>query len=174
MDTRRLARDLISGDVAARREAAESLAHRGSGSAAASLALIRAAADEDEEVAEWSVAALEDLGPPCEADLPGLAELLTHTPADTAYWAATLIGRSEAAAATCTGPLSDALQNHRETAVRERIAWALGRIGPAASAAAATIEALASEPNCPPRLARACREALQSIRPPETDAPSLG
>lgn len=166
MDAEDLAHDLMSPDVQARRQAAKGLARRGADASIAAPALVRAAGDKDDSVREWAVAALEDLGPPRAADLSAVAELLQGTPADTAYWAATLIGRCETAAATCVGPLLEALQTRREMSLRERIVWALGRMGPDASPASTAIEAAFRAPDCPRRLARLCREALQSIDPP--------
>jgi HEAT repeat protein len=167
-----LLRELTSADVSARRKAAEILARCGSEASPAAPSLARAASDEDEAAREWATSALEDLGPPRDADLSEIAELLLDSPPDTAYWAATLIGRSETAPAACAVQLAGALQIRSEAPVRERIAWALGRMGSVAATAFAALEATAREPNCPPRLARLCREALQSMDPPPAGAPT--
>ena len=57
--------------------------------------------------------------------------------------------------------LIDALQGAAEQAVKERAAWALGRIGPAAKTAVPVLrEAAASKQ---PRLSRLATEALAAI-----------
>jgi len=77
------------------------------------------------DVHEWVVAALESLGPPATSDIGPLSQLLRAANLDTAYWAATLLGRLQASAAPAVQELAAALANHPETAVRERAAWAL-------------------------------------------------
>jgi hypothetical protein len=162
-DVKELTSRLRSEDVETRPDAAETLSRRGQDAGAAAVALALAATDADEATREWAVAALEGLGPPPTADVPALAEMLAVASPDFAYWAATLIGRAGGGAALVVNRLEAALKTRREPAVRERIVWALGEIGPPAAPAAATLEAVASEADCPPRLARLCRNALESI-----------
>ena len=70
--------------------------------------MVRAVGNASDEVREWVVSALEELGPPRGADVEPLAGLLEHDDADVAYWAATLMGRLEAEAAECVAD-ADAL-----------------------------------------------------------------
>jgi HEAT repeat protein len=159
----KLAAELVSGTTETRRAAAIAVSQLGQEAQAAAIALATAAADPDEAVREFAVSALEDLGPPQLSDLDALAGLTANAPPDAAYWAATLVGRAGADAALGVAGLVAALETRREPEVRERLVWALGEIGHAASAASPAIAAAAAEPNCPPRLARLCRSALQSI-----------
>lgn len=151
--------ELGSEDVTVRRGAAEALA-RG-GAELAVVPLVRACADPDEEVREWSGAALETLGPPAAEAGAELAELLGAA-APAAYWAATLLGRLQADAAAWVPALTQAV-GHPDPSVRQRAAWALGQVGPAAAAAIGTLEAVAEEGD--PRLARLAATALEQIRP---------
>ena len=70
---------------------------------------------------------------PRPADASALAALVNKPSLDVAYWAATLLGRLESQAAPAVPQLAEALDRHTESTVRERAAWALGKIGPAAA-----------------------------------------
>lgn len=145
-----------------RLSAAARMSALGEKAQAAAVSLVRACADEDEEVREWVVAALEDLGPPSVSDTEALADLLPHESADVSYWAATLLGRLEADAAAVTPQLVAALETSPHRIVRERAAWALGKIGPRArSAEPALRQAAASREG---RLAAVAEKALRRIR----------
>lgn len=145
-----------------RAAAAKALCHMGEDARAAAVALACACADPAEKVREWSTAALEELGPPEEADVPKIAGLLKEQNADTAYWAATLLGRLGQDAAAAAASLGEALQQHGETSVRERAAWALGQIGIEARAALPSLEQAAGSGS--PRLERLARKAIINIR----------
>lgn len=145
-------------DSAERARAAESLARMGTSAAPAAVELALAAADANEAVREWATAALEESGPPPATACGRLAELLSHANADAAYWAATLIGRLERAGAPAEAELTKALSERREPAVRQRAAWALGKIGAHSAAAIAALRQAAASDD--PRLARLAREAL--------------
>ena len=152
---------LSSADAAARCEAAEGLARHGEEAGPAAAALARAAGDEDETVREAAVWALEELGPPPLDQLDQLAGLLSSAEADTAYWAATLLGRLEDHAAAAVPALSQALAPSVALPVRERAAWALGKIGPSAAAAREALTAAAGADE--PRLSRLAQKALGGI-----------
>jgi hypothetical protein len=152
---------LQGSDPAARRGAAEKLAQLGPDAAPAAIELVRACADSDEGLREWSVAALEGLEAPRTADVPALAKLLSHENSLAAYWAATLLGRLESQAAPAVAELATALDAGRDLSLRERTAWALGRIGPAAKAALPALQQAASGGE--PRLARLAEEAIASV-----------
>lgn len=152
---------LHSGNPSERQTAAQQLAQLEHGAQAAAVALVETAATEDDELREWVVAALEALGPPRAEDVRRLAALLKQPSLDVAYWAATLLGRLESAAAPAVPELTDALRAHPEIAARERVAWALGKIGPPAAAAENSLSAAAASQHA--RLARVARQALEQI-----------
>jgi len=152
---------LTHADVDVRIQAAEKLAQLGEDAQPAALALLRACQDDDETVREHVVAALEGLGPPALADLPGLLALLAEKHADGVYWTATLIGRLASDAAPATPALVQLLGESHPPAVRQRAAWALGQIGAGAAAARAPLAKLTTSADA--RLARLAQEALTQI-----------
>jgi len=127
----------------------------------AAVALVTACADEDEAAREAATAALEELGPPATVDAPRLAALLPDEQADIAYWAATLLGRLRATASEQVPQLVAALESHPAVQVRQRAAWALGQIGPAAGEATDALRVAAGSDD--PRLARLAEQALAQI-----------
>jgi HEAT repeat protein len=152
--------DLNSKEVDPRRKAAEGLARHQAASAAA-VSLARATGDQDEQVRQWATAALEEMGAPSVEDAPALAELLAGSSTDTAYWAATLLGRLGERAAGVVPDLARVVENDGETVVRQRAAWALGKIGRPAAAAEETLRHAADAGD--PRLARLAKQALETI-----------
>jgi hypothetical protein len=72
-----------------------------------------------------------------------------------------LLGRSGEAAADAVTVLADQLGAAADPAVAQRAAWALGRIGPAAAAAACALRVAADRGD--PRLERLAREALVAV-----------
>ncbi len=153
---------LSSGDCATRREAAESLARLGSGAAPAAISLVKACGDDDEQVRDWAVAALEELAAPDSATAGDLQSLVNDESLDVAFWATTLLGRLESEAASAVETLAVAVANHPELVVRQRAAWALGKIGNAASTAVPQLEQASSSDDA--RLARFAADALASIK----------
>ncbi|MDH3716756.1 MAG: HEAT repeat domain-containing protein, partial [Planctomycetota bacterium] len=126
----------------------------------AAVTLVRAAGDADESVRESAVAVLEKLGPPNAEDVDQLAGLLSGTHDDTAYWAATLIGRCGAVGCAASQALNQALA-HPSTGVQQQAAWALGQLGPSARCALPALnEATTSDD---PRLARLAQQAAEKI-----------
>jgi HEAT repeat protein len=107
------------------------------------------------------VAALEGLGPPAARDVEKLAALVDSSSLDAAYWAVTLLGRLEDQAAPAVPKLASALASHPEMPVRERAAWALGKIGPEAAAARDTLSKAAQGTEV--RLATLARDALAQL-----------
>ncbi len=150
---------LRSQDSAQRQAAAQQLASMQEQAQPAAVALVEACAVQG-DMHEWVVAALESLGPPAAGDLDSLSRLLQSADLDTAYWAATLLGRLGNDGAAAVDALTKALANHAQTAVRERAAWALGEIGPAAGSARAALQAASSGSS---RLARLASAALEQI-----------
>jgi HEAT repeat protein len=158
-DVAKLVASLESGDAAQRQAAAEELSSLGTDAQPAAAALVAACGDE--QMREPAVAALEDLGPPSPSDVARLAALLARPSLDVAYWAATLLGRLEGDAAPAVPALITALEKHSGLAVRQRAAWALGKIGPPAVAARTALNAAAT--NNDARLAALAREAIAAL-----------
>ncbi|MFM8706808.1 MAG: HEAT repeat domain-containing protein [Planctomycetia bacterium] len=156
-----LIEQLASTDAEQRSEAAERLARAGEGAAAAAVPLVRACGDADERVREWAVAALEDLGPPSGDAVASLVKLVAAPDPLVAYWATTLLGRSGQDAANAVAALAGCLDSQAELSVRQRAAWALGQIGPAARAACEPLRRAAGQGD--ERLARLATEALAAI-----------
>ena len=157
----RLMQDLSDPASQRRLQAVEHLLLSGE-AARAAFSLARLAADADEQVREAAVSALEDLGSPPTSDLEELISLLDAPQADVAYWGATLLGRLGQDAAPATRKLASTLGSHAAIPVRERAAWALGKIGPAAAEAIEALEAAAEESQ--PRLRTLAAQSLRSIR----------
>jgi len=155
---------LSTNDPALQSEAAEALAKLGEKAKPAAPALAKNAGSAEETVREWAVAALEGLGPPRIDDQKALRELVLADCAEAAYWAITLLGRLEAEAGPAVPELTEALKQSPYPQNRQRAAWALGKIGPAASDALPALKAAANEAD--PRLARLAKRAVQSIADP--------
>ncbi|NLY01786.1 MAG: HEAT repeat domain-containing protein [Rhodopirellula sp.] len=153
--------DLFAGDRQRRLEAAEQLSRLGSEVRPAAVNLVKACRDESEEIREYVVAALEEMGPPRLEDSFLLAELLNDASADVGYWAATLLGRLKQGAAEAVPGLADVLAGPADLSVRQRAAWALGEIGPAARPAVDVLRQAEAEGN--PRLARVAHQAREKI-----------
>lgn len=162
-DSLKLIADLAADDLAKRRQAAEQLSQLGPAASPAAVVLVQCAADPDEEVREFVVAALEDMGPPAQDDMDELMTLLGHESPDVGYWAATLLGRLGKVAAPAVPSLISALTGGSNLAVRQRAAWALGKIGhPAAKALDALQTAATATDN--PRLAKLAQQAIEQIK----------
>lgn len=157
-DLNRLIGALRSGDAPTRQAAAEELSQ--SPQQGAAIALVEACVHADDAL-ESITAALEELGPPVASDVAPLAKLLGSPSLDTAYWAATLLGRAGAGAASAVPQLTQALSSHAVLAVRERAAWALAEIGPAAVTARPVLEKAAAGSDR--RLATLAREVLDKL-----------
>ena len=153
---------LAGGGAAARAEAAERLCRLGPAAAAAAVPLVRGCGDDDDQVREWSAAALEELGPPEVDAIDELSVLAADGHPLVAFWAVTLLGRLGAVAAPAVPVLIESLGGRTDLAVAQRAAWALGRIGRAASAAVEPLTAAAGRGD--PRLERLATEALAAIR----------
>ena len=153
--------DLAAADAQLRVAAAEQLS-RAANARAAAVALVRASDDPDEQVRELAASALEDMGSPAIDDVAALAALLEPPTREAAYWAATLLGRCGEAAAPAVGSLAGLLSNpHAAAAARQRAAWALGEIGPAAAEARAALEQAIGGND--PRLSRLSAAALAKL-----------
>lgn len=156
-----LSAKLERGTLPERVAAAEQLARLGTQAQVAIVTLVRATADDNEDVRSWANTALEECGPPRSADLPALVDLLDHASLDVAHSAALLLGRLGGDGADAVEALTRALGHHHELVVRERAAWALGKIGvgspPVCDALRQAVDA------GPPRLARLAATALEQV-----------
>lgn len=160
-DPETLAAGLAAADADARAQAAERLAQAAEAAAPAALPLVRACGDEDQRVREWAVAALEGMGPPPPGTLAGLTSLVGHTVPLVGYWAATLLGRAGEDGAVAVDALAACVASGGDASVRQRAAWALGRIGAAAEPARAVLEQARQATD--ERLARLASEAIEAI-----------
>lgn len=155
---------LSSSDVVLQAQAAEALAKMGPDAKPAAIPLIKHAGCHDETLREWVVSALESLGPPRVEDIDELRELVSSDDPEVAYWAITLLGRLEGSASPAVPELVNALKENPHRHNRERAAWALGKIGPAAQDALPALHAAVKSDD--PRLERI---ALMSIAEIEGD-----
>lgn len=163
MDDSQLTAGLKAAEPQTRLQSAEALATMSEAAAPASLQLLEAVGDGDQRVSEAATAALEGMGPPSVDSVDALAEKLSHPEASVAYWAATLLGRLESQAAGAVQTLCAVLANNSTpTQVRQRSAWALGCMGPAAGASLETLQSAQQESD--PRLARLATRAIESIQ----------
>jgi len=160
-DLAALSKQLASTDAEQRAAAAEQFSQAGEEAAAAAVPLVTACGDADDRVREFAVAALEDLGPPLATDIPTLIKLVDSPDALAAYWAITLLGRSGKNAAEAVAVLVACVESSADLSVRQRAAWALGKIGPAAKAALGTLKRAADGGD--ERLARLAKESFESI-----------
>jgi HEAT repeat protein len=157
VETKSLAVQLQAPLVAERAEAARQLCLLGEEACDVAVALVRACGDENEQVVEWATAALEQLGPPPLEQLSDLANLTADTNPLVGYWAVTLIGRLGGDAAPATGALVATLQNSTDSAVKQRAAWALGKVPDASEATLAALDQAVQSSD--PRLARLAAQA---------------
>ncbi len=160
-DMAALSRQLASTDAGQRVDAAEQLSRAGEEAATAAVSLVTACGDADERVREHVVAALEDLGSPPTESIAPLCKLVTVSNPLTAYWATTLLGRLGQDAAAAVPVLAGCIESSADLSVRQRAAWALGKIGRPASSARAALEKAAAQGD--ERLARLAKEALEAI-----------
>ena len=152
----------LHSELASERQAAASkMLQLGPDAKLAAVALVEAA-DSDSETCDIVTAVLEDLGAPDVEMTESLATILKRPTLDSPYWAATLLGRLEAEAAPAINDLTTAAAEHPQKAVRQRAVWALGKIGPPASAALETLEKISGEED--PRLVSLAQDAITNIR----------
>ena len=149
--------DLSNADAEVRALAAENLCHAGADAAPAVVELVKACGDE-EAVQIWAVAALEQLDAPPVETAASLSKLVEAPDELVAYWAITLLGRLGPAAVDSEGVLVEALLYSQDLAVKERAAWALGKIGAESEPAINALNQAASSEQA--RLARMAQGAL--------------
>ncbi len=152
---------LQNSDVDQRAAAAEALSLMGPDAGYAAVELVVACGDQ-ESVCEWSVAALEELGPPPDETITSLGKLTADANPTVAYWAMTLVGRAGPKGQCCEDQLTSVLNKSDQDNVRERAAWALGKIGAGSEDATQALQAATTASN--PRLARLAKNALQDTQ----------
>jgi HEAT repeat protein len=160
-DVQLLIAQLEGTDTAQQTAAATELAALGHAAQGAAVALVRTIGIPHEEVLEACTAALEEVGPPAAEQIKPLAGLAGDCSSDVAYWAVTLLGRAGNVAAAAVPNLIHVVEGDADLPVRERAAWALGEIGPAAKAATPALRVAADSSDA--RLARLAKKALESI-----------
>ncbi|MCA9189990.1 MAG: hypothetical protein R3E01_07125 [Pirellulaceae bacterium] len=160
-DLESLIHDLQSSDRERSRAAARHLATMGPEAAPAAVALLELCGS-DAEYDKWAIVALEEMGSPRQADADQLAGMLRNNCETVAYWAATLLGRLGSAADQTVSQLAQAMESSGSMAVRERSAWALGRMGPAIHRVSAQLHRTASGQH--KRLARLAATAIESTK----------
>lgn len=142
-------------------EAAQTLAEMGEDAQPAAVALMKFGLSADGEVRDWSVAALEQMGPPAATDVVPLRSLLSSDNELQAYWAATLLGRIGSEANAAVDDLARLVRESPSSAVRQRAAGALGQIG---EVTPTVVDSLKHAAACDDtRLSRIANDALASL-----------
>ena len=152
---------LQSPDAKQRAAAAEALSLMGPDAAFAAVELVNACADE-EAVRDCAVAALEELGPPPTESLERMTRSVSASDSLVAYWAITLLGRAGATASSSQDELIAVLAKSQELSVKERAAWALGKIAATSDAAKLALGQAASSSDA--RLARLAKASLEQTQ----------
>ena len=157
--------NLASNELSQQRTAAAQLLNA-AGCDAAAVELTKAVGCDDELLVESATGVLESIESISDDQAKLLAELLPshkHQPhPNTGFWAATLLGRSGERAAPFLDQLIAALDASTDDGVRQKIVWAIGKIGPPASAASNHLQALAKSSD--KRLSRLACQALENIK----------
>ncbi len=131
-------------DTATRRQAAQELAARGPGAAAAVAALVTALSDRSPDVRLRAAEALGKIGPAAGGAAEALAGALRDGDALVPAEAAKALGLLGEAAAPAAGALGAAL-GHKDVAVRREAARSLARMGRRAEPALAPLVAALSD-----------------------------
>lgn len=161
-DTSSLTNRLSHAQAAVRRAAiGELLDARGScsGVTAAVLALV---VDRDEQTRQLACEALDRVITPSQDELGMLIETMrSASDGEVEYWTATMLGRLGSGAARATAVLASVLLDSSCLAARERAAWALSQIGPAARSSLNALRQIGKDD--PPRLRRLAETAMESM-----------
>lgn len=156
-----LIQQLSTQNPAQQASAAQSLARLGQDAQPAAAALVATLRTADAPTREWCAAALEELGPPSATQIAELTKLAGDKSLDVAYWAITLLGRAGDNAAPAVATLIGVLRSSPESSLRDRSAWALGKLGATAVAAVPALREAATSKE--PRLSRLAKQALDAI-----------
>lgn len=127
--------------------------------------IVTMAGSDDDEIRMWASEALESAVQPDASEQLMLIQLLESThDSEICYWAATMLGRLGKEAGAAAAALEVCVRESMYLPARERAAWALSQIGPAAKVATATLKEAAE--TAPPRLQRLATAALEAIENP--------
>lgn len=127
--------------------------------------LIADLCSSDESVREEVVSQLESFGAPPPELRVELTDRLADPKADSlqCYWCLTLLGRDANAATTAEASrIAQHLGAEKAIEVRQRAAWALGKLASVAAGTRTALAQAASDEN--PRLARLAQRALDSLK----------
>jgi HEAT repeat protein len=130
------------------------------------VAAVHLAGSSDDEIRRWAAEAMEAAIIPVPSEVDELAELLYEgRDGEICYWAATMLGRLGENVGprtrTAVNALELCLSDSLYLPARERAAWALSQLGPAAASAATTLRRTAED--APPRLRKLVTKALRVI-----------
>jgi len=126
------------------------------------VTVVRLCGSSDDEVRMWSAEALEVAIQPEPSEVEGLIELLSaEDDGEISYWAATMLGRLGKDAVAAVATLGSCLRDSMYLAARERAAWALAEVGPAAADALESLKQVSETGS--PRLQRLALEAIEAI-----------
>lgn len=149
-------------EASVRRAAVRGLVSAGRTQAGVTVAVLRLITDPDESTRHWAGTALGQVVWPAPHELDELIALLRQTcDGEVEYWTATMLGRLGVAAARAAGPLAGVLLDSACLAARERAAWALAEIGPAARSSLNALRQIGEDD--PPRLQRLAQMAMESM-----------
>ncbi|MEO1990358.1 MAG: HEAT repeat domain-containing protein [Pirellulales bacterium] len=161
-DLSSLISQLHSQDSLVRASAAESICHLGADALPATIALLEACRDKEDQVREWAVAALEDLGPPATASIPQLTLMIGDKDPLVEYWAITLLGRCGENARNAVPDLVARIDSEKDLSVRQRALWAICKIRPSLSVVQDVLEKVAAHDD--PRLSALARRVIMSLK----------
>ncbi len=154
--------ELTHTDPVHRQAALRTIAQGGKRQYGLTALVIALANDPDEETREWACEALESAILPSPNEVNDILKLLRDTrDGEIEYWSATMLGRLGVAASCATAALASCLLDSPCLAARERAAWALSEIGPAARSAINALRQISHDD--PPRLQRLAASAIQSV-----------
>ncbi|MDF1842507.1 MAG: HEAT repeat domain-containing protein [Rubripirellula sp.] len=116
----------------------------------------------DDDVRIYAAEAMESTIRPTLSEQLILIQLLESTQdSEICYWAATMLGRLGSDAGAAAVALETCVRQSMYLPARERAAWALSQIGPAASVALPTLHKAAE--TAPPRLKHFATVAIERI-----------
>ena len=159
-DVKQLIEQLGSSDLSQQRDAAQSLLNHDQ-CAEGAVELVRTISCDDELLVESANGVLETIETITAPQAAELAKLLADENSNVVYWAATLLGRNPEIAASHIVALVDALDCSESGSAKEKVVWALGKIGAPAVDAVAKLQPLTAHDV--PRLARIAQQAIDEI-----------
>lgn len=149
-------------EASVRRAAVRGLVSAGGTQAGVTTAVLALISDPDEPTRHWAGTALGQVVWPDPSELDDLIALLRQTSdGEVEYWTATMLGRLGVVAARAAGLLASVLLDSACLAARERAAWALAEIGPAARSSLNALRQIGEDD--PPRLQRLAQLAMESM-----------